>query len=320
MRRVAVYLFAVATLAGLAMAPQAQAWGCKGHQTVAYLAEKHLTPEAKNMFQALLTNNPIDPNLKRYCGNALTDVFADAATWADDERAVQSKTAAWHFLDIPLSVTQESQVSQFCGATGCVTQAINEQLAILNDKTASAANRAQALRFIIHFVGDLHQPLHTSTNSDKGANCVPVKFFRRNPHGASSGSYTPNLHAIWDTDILERQMEGADPSEFADTLDTQFAGSFAEWQQGGMQLQDWAWEGHQHAVATSYGALTVKIAFEPNVAVITCTDDNNIGSRMLHLHETIGQSYQEAAVPVIEERLAQAGIRLAMILNAAAKP
>lgn len=319
MRRIWVYLAALVSLGGLAIAPQAQAWGCKGHQTVAYLAEKHLTAEAKTLFQTLLTSNPIDPNLKRYCGNALTDPFADAATWADDERTVQPKTAAWHFLDIPLSVTQASQASQYCGAGGCVTQAINQQLAILNDKTASAANRAQALRFIIHFVGDLHQPLHTSTNSDRGANCVPVKFFNRNPHAASGGSYSPNLHATWDTDILERQMEGADPSEFADTLNTQYAGSFAEWQQGGMQLENWAWEGHQHAVATSYGALPVKIAFEPDVTVSTCTDDNNIGNRMLHLHETISQSYQDAAVPVIEERLAQAGIRLAMILNAAAK-
>jgi hypothetical protein len=298
-------------------AQAAKAWGCRGHQTVAYLAEKHLTPEAKQMFQNLLTDNPIDPTLKRYCGNAVTDVFADAATWADDERTKAPKTAPWHFIDIPLGASRD-QVKDSCGATGCVTQAIVDQLAILKDTTASASDRAQALRFIIHFVGDLHQPLHATTNSDRGSNCVPIKYLRRNPH-ASNGSYTPNLHAIWDTDMVERDMEGASPAEFADTLDTKFKSLEAKWTKEGMQLEAWAWEGHQFAEATSYGALSVKIAVEPTVPVEKCTDDNDIGERMLELHEAAGQTYQNAAAPVIEQRLAQAGVRLAMILNDAAK-
>ena len=313
--RMSVYILGVLLL--FANAREAKAWGCKGHQTVAFLAEKHLTPEARQMFQALLTDNPIDPQLKRYCGNALTDVFADAATWADDERSKAPKTGPWHFIDIPLGA-KEDQVKQSCGATGCVTQAIVDQLAILKDKTAAAADRAQALRFIIHFVGDLHQPLHATTNSDRGGNCVAVKFFRRNPH-AASGSYTPNLHAIWDTDMVERDMEGASPAEFAETLDTQFATSDAEWTKHGMQLEAWAWEGHQFAASTSYGKLPVKIAVEPNVDVEKCTDDDNIGARMLELHESVTETYQEAAAPVFEQRIAQAGVRLAMILNDAAK-
>ena len=317
MNRIATYFFAPALLAGLALAPAAKAWGCKGHQTVAFLAEKHLTPEAKLMFQTLLSENPIDPQLRRFCGNAVTNVFADAATWADDERTKAPKTGPWHFIDIPLGATRD-QVTQSCGATGCVTQAIADQLAILKDKTAPAGKRADALRFIIHFVGDLHQPLHASDNSDRGGNCVPVKYFRRNPH-SSGGSYSPNLHGIWDTEILEREMEGASPSEYAGTLDTLFAESIAEWQQGGMQLENWAWEGHQHAINASYGALPVKIAVETAGIVEKCTDDNSIGNRMLHLHETAGLVYQEAAAAVIQERLAQAGIRLAMILNDAAK-
>ena len=317
MKRFGINLCSLCALVLLLWAPTAQAWGCKGHQTVAYLAEKHLTPEAKQMFQTLLTENPIDPQLKRYCGNAVTDVFADAATWADDERTKAPKTGPWHFIDIPLGAARD-QVKESCGPTGCVTQAIVEQLAILKDKTASAADRAQALRFIIHFVGDLHQPLHATTNSDRGGNCVPVKYFRRNPH-AIGGSYTPNLHAIWDTDMVERDMEGASPADFAETLDTQFKGSEANWTKEGMQLETWAWEGHQFAAATTYGVLAVKIAVEPNVAVEKCTDDNNIGERMLELHEAVAQAYQDAAAPVFEERLAQAGLRLAMILNEAAK-
>jgi S1/P1 Nuclease len=302
----------------LAGTPVAYAWGCRGHETVAALAEKHLTPEAKQALLALLTANPIDPQLRRYCGDTGFDAFVDSATWADDERNKEPATAPWHFIDVPLSVTAADQVKNFCGNGGCVTQAINQQLAILKDKTAPGAKRAAALRFIIHFVGDLHQPLHASTNSDRGGNCVPVKYFRRKPR-TKGNSYTPNLHHVWDTEIVEREMQGADAAEFANTLDTEFADSFASWQQDGMQLESWAWEGHQYAVDTVYGDLGKHIPAEPDMAVSSCADDNNIGKRMLHKHIVIGAAYQEQAAPVAEERLAQAGIRLAMILNDAVK-
>lgn len=311
-----IFLPLLLALAAMLSAPPSFAWGCKGHQTVAFLAEKHLTPEAKLMFQALLTANPVDPQLRRYCGNAITDVFADAATWPDDERTIEPKTAPWHYIDIPLGAT-EDQVAASCGAGGCVTTAITQQLASLKDKTSPPAKRADALRFIIHFVGDMHQPLHAATNSDRGGNCVALKYLQRNPH-ATGSFYTPNLHGIWDTEIVEFEMQGASPAEFANTLDTQFASSFPEWQQGGMQLESWAWDGHQHAVEVTYGALPVKIPVEPVVPINNC-NDNNIGARMLHLHETVGSTYLDAAGAVVEERLAQAGIRLAMILNDAAK-
>jgi hypothetical protein len=145
-----------------------------------------------------------------------------------------------------------------------------------------------------------------------------VKYFGRNPHPRNN-SYIPNLHHVWDTEIPESQMQGADPSEFADTLDAAFEGSFAAWQQGGMQLDAWAWESHDHALETAYGAFSKPIAVEPDVPVNACMDDNNIGQRMLHKHLVIGAAYRDQAASVVEERLAQAGIRLAMILNEAAK-
>jgi hypothetical protein len=318
MKRMAVYVFVLFALGVFASAPAAQAWGCKGHQTVAYLAEKHLTPAAQQMVQSLLNDNPIDPALKRWCNSAGLDEMANSATWADDYRDKDKSTGDWHFIDIPLDAKQ-GQVQPFCGAKGCVTQAIAQQLAILKNKNESGAKRAMALRFIIHFVGDLHQPLHATTNGDRGGNCVPVKYFGRNPHDKNN-SYTPNLHHVWDTEIVESDMQSPDPEVFADALDAQYADSFAEWQQGGMQLDAWAWDGQQHAVDTAYGALAKKIAPEPaNATVNTCADNNNIGQRMFHKHIVIGTAYQEQAIPVVEERLAQAGIRLAMILNDAAK-
>jgi len=312
-----MHLCALLCLSYLATAPTAEAWGCRGHETVAALAEKHLTPQAKQALLALLTANPIDPQLKRYCGQTGLDTFVDSSTWADDERGREPATAPWHFIDIPLGVTQ-GPAQKFCGAGGCVLQAITDQLAILKDKNAPGPKRAAALRYIIHFVGDLHQPLHGSTNSDRGGNCVPVKYFGRNPHDRNN-SYTPNLHHVWDTEIPESQMQGADPAEFADTLDAAFQTSLAAWQQGGMQLDAWAWESHDHALETAYGALGKPIAAEPDVPINSCADDNNIGDRMLHKHIVIAAVYRDQAAPVVEERLAQAGIRLAMILNDAAK-
>ena len=297
--------------------PVARAWGCRGHETVAFLAEKHLTPEAKQAVLALLTANPIDPQLRRYCGQRGLNPFVDASTWADDERTLEPATAPWHFIDIPLRATTAAQIKSFCGSGGCVIQAITEQLAILKDKTAAGAKRAAALRYVIHFVGDLHQLLHDVSNADRGGNCVAVQYFRRKPR-VKNNNYTPNLHQLWDTAIIERDMEGADSAEFADRLDLEFAGSFSSWQQGGMQLQAWAWEGHQQAINVVYGALGTPIAKEPDVPVNSCADDNNIGQRLLDKHIRVGAAYQQRAASVAEERLAQAGIRLAMILNDAA--
>jgi hypothetical protein len=324
MKRTAEWLFVFMALGGLASAPATRAWGCKGHQTIAYLAELHLTPDAKQMVHQLLTDNPVDPALKRWCGSGGLDEMADSSTWADDyrdlDRTVNKShpTADWHYIDIPFGAAKD-QVEQYCAPGGCVTKAITEQLAILKNKNAPGPERAMALRFILHFVGDLHQPLHAADNDDRGGNCVPLKYFRRNAH-LRKGSYTPNLHHIWDTELVEAEMQGADPAEFADTLEAQFAGSFAGWQQDGVQVGTWAWESHGHAIETAYGALAVNIAAEPaGVTVKSCADDNNIGDRMLHKHIVVSTAYQDTAQSVIEERLAQAGIRLAMILNDAAR-
>src|SRR5208283_764413 len=108
---------AILLLLDMAVAtPPAVAWGCKGHQTVALLAEKHLTPEAKKMIDALLSGNPIDPKLKRYCGDSVRDAMADASTWPDDVRN-ERKNGPWHYIDIPLGAERGS-LEQYCGADG----------------------------------------------------------------------------------------------------------------------------------------------------------------------------------------------------------
>jgi hypothetical protein len=147
---------------------------------------------------------------------------------------------------------------------------------------------------------------------------VPVKYFRRGPH-EHNHSFSPNLHSIWDTAILERDAEGADPAEYAETLDAQFAADIEGWQKAGIHVDEWVWEGYDFAENVVYGDLTPKVAIEPNVVVHSCSDDNNLGERLLHQNITAGEAYQEKAASVTEKRIAEGGVRLAMILNEAAK-
>src|ERR1700675_5184485 len=81
-------------------APSAHAWGCKGHQTVALIAEKHMTPEAREFVEKILKENPIDPQTKRYCGIFAHSALADGSTWPDDVRN-EVKNGSWHYIDIP---------------------------------------------------------------------------------------------------------------------------------------------------------------------------------------------------------------------------
>jgi S1/P1 Nuclease len=292
-----------------------RAWGCKGHQTIALIAEKQLTPEARKFILGLLEENPVDPELKRNCGNPEHDLVADASTWPDDVRG-RLKNGPWHYINIPRGVSR-SPLAQFCGSESCITQAIADQLAILKDKDAEPRLRADAVRYLIHFVGDLHMPLHASTNNDEGGNCVPVRYLRRRPL-EHDGSFTPNLHSLWDTTLVERDMEGAGPPEYAEFLEQAFSSDFSKWQAAGIHVDDWAWESHDLAETKVYGALVPEVPVEAPATVHSCTDANNIGERMLRLNLFAGQGYDDSAAPIIERRIAQAGVRLAMIFNQAA--
>jgi hypothetical protein len=312
------FVLALVAIFAMLLAPTARAWGCKGHQTVALIAENYLTPEAKEFVFHLLLANPIDAQVGRYCGSAVADPMGDASTWADDVRG-ERKNGPWHYIDIPRGASR-GPLEGFCGKEGCVVSALVEQLAILKDKGASGPQRADAVRYIIHFVGDLHQPLHSTTNADQGGNCVPVKYFRRTPHERGHG-YSPNLHSIWDSAILERDAEGADAGEYMERVEAMNLGNGAleAWQKAGIHVDDWVWESHEYAETNAYGDLTPQVPVEPNVPVHTCNDDNHIAERLLRQRITAGEAYQSAAAPVVERRIAQAGVRLAMILNEAVK-
>ena len=316
-----VFVLSCALATSFCVAPSARSWGCKGHQTVALIAEKYLTPEARQLVDKLLSENPIDPKLKRGCGNTTPDLMVDASTWPDDVRN-ERHNGPWHYIDIPRG-KHKGSLEQSCGTDGCVTRAIGEQRAILKEKSADPAKRAEAIRYLIHFVGDMHQPLHAINNGDNGGNCVPVKYLHHeplpNPLHAEREDYSPNLHQIWDTEMVERDMEVSNPQRYADELDEKFRAESASWEAAGVHVENWAWEVHERAETDVYDAFSVKIAVEPDVKPKGCSDNNHTGKRQFAMHLTADETYQSRAAKAVEKGIAEAGVRLAMILNDAAK-
>jgi nuclease S1 len=297
-------------------------WGCSGHQIVALIAEKNLSTNARQAVLDLLSGTPIDPALKRFCAPTSLGPMADVSTWADDFRDKDPTTGPWHFLDIPLIADSKPGASDFCDQ-GCVTKAIDDQLKVLRSPDAKREDKVNALMFVIHFMGDMHQPLHVVSNNDRGANCVPAAFFELQTKLDDKGNSSPNLHAIWDTSILERiagirrETHDVDVKQFAGELSRRYGASIGRWKKAPVDIPAWAWETHQLAKTMTYAKLPAAITPEQPVAVSTCADDNNIGQRMFALHEHVDQLYVRAAAPVIDRQLARAGARLANVLNQA---
>jgi hypothetical protein len=307
------------TFSLLASTPLACAWGCKGHQVVALIAESHMTPHAREVALSILNAAPIDPNLPRYCGPSGLDPFADGSTWPDDIRKIRPETAPWHFIDIPRGAPK-SDLARYCApVTGCVTSALTEQIRILRDPSAGAEAKADALRFVIHFVGDIHQPLHAITNNDLGGNCVPVTFFGRAPAESSPGSgvFNPNLHEVWDVEIIEHFSPGQSSSQVANDLDQEFGARIPAWQKQPADFAAWAWESHQLAESVAYGRLPHRLPIEPPRPMTSCPASNSPAAyaKILRIDENLADDYQNAAAPVVQEQLAKAGARLAAILN-----
>ncbi len=322
---------ALLSLSVIFFSPCSYGWGCKGHQTVALIAKKHLTPAAKALADKFLAVDPgrtISGGCKTPAG---TDSYVVASTWADAVRNQDGvKDGGWHFVDIPRGASDPSPIATICaGSASCVVEAIKAQMAILEDSSKTDQQRAAAVRYIIHFAGDIHQPLHCTTNGDRGGNCLSLTFFMDKPNQSKDhgtiipDTYTPDLHGIWDTDMVEKDMAAAavaSAQAYADFLDSKFASQILGWQGEPISEEDWAWDSFQHAEDLAYGDLPKLIPVDkhPAAVVNSCSDNNRIGNRMYHKHVKVGQPYQDDASDVIRERLAMAGIRLAMLLNDAA--
>ena len=276
---------------------------------VALLARVHLTPVATNAIDQLLRDNPVN-TVSQYCKGA-GDLMADVSSWADNVRNTD-KTGKWHYIDIPLAQKHEDSLAKWCepvtdavpgkDRTGCVTTAIEYNTGILNDPARSSADRAQALRFLIHFIGDMHNPLHT-VNDQQGGNCTSIQFFAE--------AKPSNLHSIWDTKMIAKRLADAqlNIAQYATSLDERFAGDFRKLSKG--NAADWVWEGHGIAEKVTYGDLSPKIPVQTSEV----TDCNAERAKSADLHIAVTDKYYEKAMPAVDEQLARAGYRLAAFLN-----
>ncbi len=169
----------IALLAWSALSAHAAfAWGVEGHAVVAAVAAQHLTPEAKKQLELLL-------------GAHAESQMVAVASWADEIRSEQPDTRPLHFVDIPLD-SEGYNPGRDCPGGKCIVQAISDYAAVLKDTSKTTEQRTIALKWLIHLIGDIHQPLHCADHMDRGGNKVKVIL----------GDKLRNLHTVWDDDVV----------------------------------------------------------------------------------------------------------------------
>jgi hypothetical protein len=269
---------------------QAFPWGQEGHSIVAEIAQRRLNPTTLQKINTLLSAEL--PSLK---GAQFS--LSSIASWADDYRAgsfempKHDETYNWHFVDIPYdrdSYDEKRDCKKDEKKGDCIINALARTTAMLADCSKSDGERAMALKFVVHFVGDLHQPLHAETRinpdtgkDDLGGNLILVKFLDQDT----------NLHKVWDTGLIMHKVY--DWGEYARWLETQWLPNkdITALQAG--DAISWAQDAHKAAQIVAYN-------FRPD--------------------HVLDEEYYKDAISIVDQQLALAGLRLARVLNEALKP
>jgi hypothetical protein len=205
--------------------------------------------------------------------------LADCSTWADIR-----ESAPWHYVDVPLDEPKyDARFSAPDAKHGCIVEKIKEFKTTVKDTTKSVEDRRFAIRFLVHLVEDLHIPMHVGDNHDPGGNDTQVRFF-------DSGS---NMHGLWDSDMITR---AGDKEEFwlADLSQLDTDQNRPGWMAG--TVEEWATE----------SLLAARAAY-----LVPGTEQR------LKPGQKLSEAYFVANLPVARQRLCQAGLRLAMVLNEA---
>jgi len=257
------------------------AWGSQGHRLVGLLAANHLTPNARRNVTWLLA----------------PETLGDIASWADEVQGQINQTALWHYVNIPADAKAYDrdrdcprQPNVSAGSRNdvwrdCIVDRLKYHEERLADTTLDRADRATALKFLVHFIGDIHQPLH-ATALERGGNGVVISFFGSETCGTDPARQTPcNLHSAWDTLMIARR--GLSDGAFLKVLDGRVSSGRLLNQPIGTPAE-WAME-----------SLTISNAI------------------LLPQRGSVDEAYYTKNISVIEERLALAGARLAQVLNRA---
>jgi hypothetical protein len=270
--------------AALCLAPldQALAWGQEGHSIVAEIAQRRLSKAALREVDTLLGSEL--PGLQ-----GAQFALASIASWPDDYRADHhDETRGWHFVDIHYDrdrydAARDCMTDEKYG--DCIVNELARARAMLSDCAKSDADRAMALKFVVHFIGDLHQPLHATTRKnpdtgedDRGGNDIEVTFL-----GEKS-----NLHKVWDTGLIMHKVY--DWGEYVRQLETKWLpGKDVAALQAGEPVQ-WAEDAHKAGQLVIYN-------FRPD--------------------RVLDEEYFRDSIAVVDRQLGLAGVRLARVLNEA---
>jgi hypothetical protein len=267
-----------------AVSRQAMAWGAQGHRVVATIAERrleHTAPAALERAREYLRANNNDRECKP-CDDPKT--LAAVANDADDFRQIELAlvTRDWHFVNIEITNPTYDQ-NRDCPNGDCVVRRIDRMIEILNDRGRNNCDRESALIYLIHFMGDMHQPFHTGFGRlpdgapDLGGNRVRLTFDGRET----------NLHSIWDSGIIEKQ--GRTDNQWVTRLMTDVLAGRDPATLAAGTTTDWLNQSHELAIQYH----TTKKPFD---------DD-----------------YVKDALAVIEERMLRAGLRLARLIEESQK-
>jgi hypothetical protein len=243
---------------------EALSFGASGHAIIAEIAQRRVEPGVLRKMKELL-------------GGEVS--LASIASWADHVALLRPNTVNWHFVNIPLDATSYDP-ERDCSMTpkgDCVIRAIERVRATLADSTKPREERREALMFLVHLVGDVHQPLHCTDRNDAGGNRLTVLFFNA----------VSSLHMVWDVGLIEKRT--FDFGEYVTALETDWlpGKDVAALQKGDPVV--WALESHDAAMKVAYGQL-------PSDYIL-------------------GETYYQASRPVLDRQLAVAGLRLARLLN-----
>ena len=238
-------------------------WGVTGHRTIGRIAANHLSPQASAAVRELLGN----------------ETLAEASTWPDEVRSQPEykHTGPWHYINLPIGLSEPDFEKTVKGMTQeNVYSALLQQEQVLGSTASSKEQKIEALKFIVHFIGDLHQPMHVSREEDKGGNTIQVNY---------SGVGT-NLHALWDSKLLDHL--GLDDQQLAQKVDQVSAAQVSAWQSD--PLIKWIWESYE---------ISSKLYAEIDAMNSRSIDD----------------SYYQAHIQIVQQRIEMAGVRLAGVLN-----
>jgi hypothetical protein len=276
----------LALLATLAVATPAAAYWEYGHETVAAIAWANVKPATRTAITRILAHQP-DLDTPECPARTIEE----ASVWPDcvkplKDAAGQSRFGyaySWHYQNV--DICQPFTLVPACKDGNCVSAQIPRQQAILKDRRASPRDRAMALAFLVHFVGDLHQPLHAGDKGDKGGNDAKAAY----------GVYAParlNLHSIWDGLLAERAISSPPPlvKRYPAAVRAQAAAG---------SVTDWSRESWQDAHR----------AYEAGMAGDPC--------RPTPARMTLDEATIERLIPLARDEVVKGGLRLARLLDAA---